>query len=55
VCMTLLQLLFTYWPPMQKLFGSAAFKTDQWLLILGVALTVYITVGLEKFVRRRFF
>lgn len=55
VCMTLLQLLFTYWPPMQKLFGSAAFKTDQWLLILGVALTVYMTVGLEKFVRRRFF
>jgi cation-transporting ATPase F len=55
VCMTLLQLLFTYWPPMQKLFGSAAFGYEQWALILGVALTVYITVGLEKFVRRRFF
>lgn len=55
VCMTLLQLLFTYWPPMQKLFGSAAFKTDQWLLILGVALITSIAVGLEKFVRRHFF
>ncbi|MDP2902859.1 MAG: cation-transporting P-type ATPase [Methylovulum sp.] len=53
--MTLLQLLFTYWSPMQKLFGSAAFSPDQWWLILGVALIIYLTVGLEKFVRRRFF
>ncbi|MFI3186288.1 MAG: cation-transporting P-type ATPase [Methylococcaceae bacterium] len=52
LCMTLLQLLFTYWPPMQKLFGSAAFAYDQWLLILGVAMTIYLIVGLEKFMRR---
>jgi Ca2+-transporting ATPase len=53
--MTLLQLLFTYWLPMQKLFGSASFSFDQWLLILGVAITIYCTVGLEKLLRLRFF
>lgn len=53
--MTLLQLLFTYWPPMQKLFGTAAFAPDQWWLILGVAMTIYLTIGLEKLLRRHFF
>lgn len=53
--MTLLQLLFTYWPPMQKLFGSAAIGYDEWLLILGVAMSIYLIVGLEKLLRRRFF
>jgi Ca2+-transporting ATPase len=53
--MTALQLLFIYWPPMQKLFGSAAIGYDEWLLILGVALIIYLTVGFEKFVRRCFF
>ncbi len=53
--MTLLQLLFTYWPPMQKLFGTAAFAPEQWLLILGVAMSVYLIVGLEKLLRRSFF
>lgn len=54
MCMTLLQLLFTYWSPMQKLFGSASFSPDHWLLILGVATTIYLTVGLEKLLRRWF-
>jgi Ca2+-transporting ATPase len=53
--MTLLQLVFTYWPPMQKLFDTAAFAPDQWLLILVVAMTIYLTVGLEKLLRRHFF
>jgi len=52
--MTALQLLFTYWSPMQKLFGTAAFAPDQWWLILGVAMSIYLIVGFEKFVRRRF-
>ncbi|PPD03810.1 MAG: carbonate dehydratase [Methylobacter sp.] len=53
--MTLLQLLFTYWPPMQKLFGTAAFSSGEWLLILGVATSVYWIVGLEKLMCRRLF
>jgi cation-transporting ATPase F len=52
--MTLLQLLFTYWPPMQKLFGSAAIGYDEWLLILSVAMSIHLIVGFEKFVRRLF-
>lgn len=51
--MTLLQLLFTYWPPMQKLFGTAAFARGEWILILGVATSVYWIVGIEKLIRRR--
>ncbi|WP_192828691.1 cation transporting ATPase C-terminal domain-containing protein, partial [Methylocucumis oryzae] len=54
VCsMTMLQLLFTYWPPMQQLFGSAAIGYDEWLLIIGVGIAIYATVGLEKFLLRR--
>jgi Ca2+-transporting ATPase len=54
-CMVSSQLLFTYWSPMQKLFGTAAFAPEQWLLILGVAMSIYLIVGLEKLLRWRFF
>lgn len=54
VSMTLLQLLFTYWPPMQALFGSAAIDREDWLLIIGAGLIVYTMVGIEKFIWRRF-
>ncbi|MGZ8153515.1 MAG: HAD-IC family P-type ATPase, partial [Methylovulum sp.] len=51
--MTALQLLFTYWPPMQALFGSAAIGYDEWLLILAVSILIYAAVGLEKLLLRR--
>lgn len=54
VSMTLLQLLFTYWPPMHALFGSAAIDREDWLLIIGAGLIVYTMVGIEKFIWRRF-
>lgn len=54
VSMTLLQLLFTYWPPMQALFGSASIGVDEWLLILASGVIVYATVGFEKLLLRRF-
>ncbi len=54
VCsMILLQILFTYWPPMQRLFGSAAIGYDEWLLIIGVGIVIYATVGLEKLLLRQ--
>lgn len=46
--MILLQALFTYWPPMQALFGSAAIGVDEWILILASGMIVYTTVGFEK-------
>lgn len=53
IMMTLLQLMFTYWPPMQSLFGSAALGWREWGLILTSGFIVYTTVGLEKLLRRR--
>jgi Ca2+-transporting ATPase len=52
-CMILLQILFTYWPPMQRLFGSAAIGYNEWLLIIGVGMVIYATVGLEKLLLRQ--
>jgi len=54
VSMTLLQLLFTYWPPMQGLFGSASIGVDEWLLILASGVIVYAAVGFEKLLLRQF-
>jgi len=54
VSMILLQLLFTYWPTMQALFGSEAIGREEWLLILGVSSVIYVAIGLEKLVVRRF-
>jgi Ca2+-transporting ATPase len=51
--MLLLQLLFTYWSPMQALFGSAAIRWQEWGLILTISFTVYGAVGLEKLVMRK--
>jgi cation-transporting ATPase F len=51
--MVLLQLLFTYWSPMQTLFGSAAIRWQEWGLILTISFVVYGAVGLEKLVMRK--
>lgn len=53
VAMLLLQILFTYWPPMQHLFGSAAIDRDEWLLIVAAGMIVYCSVGCEKWLLRR--
>jgi Ca2+-transporting ATPase len=50
--MVLLQMLFTYWPPMQALFGSTAIGWTEWQLILAASLIVYWVVGLEKLILR---
>ena len=52
-CMILLQMLFTYWPLMQRIFGSAAIGYDEWLLIITVGIVIYATVGLEKLLLRQ--
>lgn len=50
--MILLQLMFTYWPPMHALFGSAAIGNDEWMLILAVSVVIYTVIGFEKLVVR---
>jgi len=50
----LFQLLFTYAPPLQALFGTAAIDAGVWLRIVLVAASVLFIVELEKaLVRRR--
>ncbi len=46
------QLGFTYFTPMQSLFGTTAIEFELWLCILLVSSTVLFLVELEKFVVR---
>ena len=45
------QLLFTYAPVMNRLFGSAPLSLESWLRILAVAVITYAIVGFEKWIR----
>ncbi|WP_255537732.1 cation-transporting P-type ATPase [Motiliproteus sp. SC1-56] len=47
-----LQLLYTYAPAMNTALGSAPIGGEQWLRILGVSLSIYLIVGIEKWVAR---
>ncbi len=47
-----LQLLFTYAPPLQALFGSVSLGWDSWGLILGLAAVKFLAVEAEKAVLR---
>jgi magnesium-transporting ATPase (P-type) len=51
--LVLFQLAFTYLPPMQALFGTAAIEPGIWLRIIAVAASVLFIVELEKAVVRR--
>ncbi len=51
--MILLQLFFTYAPPMNALFYSAPLDGGTWLRILAIALFAFAAVELEKWLRFR--
>jgi len=53
VLMTLIQLLFTYAPFMNKIFSSAPIPPYLWLDVLAVSLGAFIVIELEKWIRRR--
>jgi len=53
VAMTLVQLLFTYNPFMNRLFGSAGISGLRWLEIVAVSLAAFGIIELEKWLRRR--
>ena len=48
VAMTTLQLLLTYWPPLNAAFQTAPIGTQEWLEIAAVAWATSLIVGLEK-------
>jgi magnesium-transporting ATPase (P-type) len=49
-----LQLLYTYAPPLQHLFGSTALDPAQWLRVIAAGLLVLLGAELEKWLIRRF-
>jgi len=51
--MTLLQVLFTYSPAMNQLFGTAPIGVTEWAWILTGGLVIYTVVGVEKWLRLR--
>lgn len=48
------QLIFTYVPFMQRLFGSSSIPFMEWILMTGVTSLVFFLVELEKYVYRQF-
>ena len=51
--MAMLQVLFTYSPAMNRLFGSAPLVITEWMWVLTGGLAIYAVVGIEKWLRRR--
>jgi magnesium-transporting ATPase (P-type) len=49
-----LQLLFTYAPPMEALFGTGPLDGPAWVRILAWGLVVFVAVELEKWAIRRY-
>ncbi|WAJ38696.1 cation-transporting P-type ATPase [Pseudomonas sp. GOM7] len=53
ICM-LLQLLFTYAAPLQRVFGSVGMTLEEWLRVLLAGLVMFCTIELEKWLVRRY-
>ena len=53
ILMSLIQLLFTYVPFMNTIFGSAPMSLVLWLDVLAVGLAAYVIVEIEKWLRRK--
>lgn len=51
--LVVLQLLFTYAPSFQLLFGTAAMSAGLWMLVVTIASSVFFLVEAEKFLARR--
>ncbi len=53
ILMVLIQLVYTYAPFMNALFGSAPISLVLWLDVLAVGLAAYIIIEFEKWLRRK--
>jgi magnesium-transporting ATPase (P-type) len=51
--LVILQLLFTYLPVMQQLFGTAALDAAAWGRIIAASLLLFLIIELEKYLLRR--
>ena len=50
---TVLQLAFTYAPPMQALFGTSALGWEAWAAMAGAGAVIFLTIEVEKFLTSR--
>ena len=48
------QFLFTYAPPMQKLFKTAAINPAAWVRIIIISTSVLVLVEIEKYFLRKY-
>ena len=53
ISMIMLQLLFTYTPAMNTLFGTAPIGFIEWMLVLSGGFLIYAVVGLDKWFGNR--
>ncbi len=53
VLMTVIQLLYTYIPFMNGIFGSAPISLMMWVDVLAVSLVAFLVVEMEKWLRRK--
>ncbi len=53
VGMVLLQLLFTYFPPMEQFFSVEPIDLESWGYILAAGFASYVIIEIEKWFRRR--
>jgi cation-transporting ATPase F len=53
VGMVLIQMLFTYAPFMNRLFGSAPMSLPLWLDVIAVSLAAFTIIEIEKWARRK--
>ncbi len=53
ILLILLQLAFTYAPPLQSLLASAPLPPSSWAMILGLSLAVFAAIEIEKWLWRR--
>ena len=48
VTVVFFQLMFTYWPVLNHLFGTAPIETGSWIRIIAVSICLFFIVELEK-------
>ncbi len=48
-----MQMLFTYMPLLQKVFGSAAIPAGDWIRLISFTFSVFVLVEIEKMIIRR--
>jgi len=51
--MTLLQLVYTYTPLFNRIFGSRSMGISEWAMVIGNSTLIYIIVEFEKYLRRK--